>query len=326
MNVLVTGGSGVFGSHLLRQLVKMGYRPIAIGVRGDTSLIGDLLDKIVFLKGDILDFPFIFETIKKYDVTGIAHLSALMPGPCQTNPPLGVEVNLKGTVNMLEAARVYGIKRFVYTSAKGIYGDIKAPYGHPQYRPLPETAPANPDRIYELTKYAGELVGRNYEKNYGIEFVTLRFSSTYGPGKLARHGPLAIHSKILENAMCGAPTVISQGGEQKDDMVYVKDVANSIACALFAKDPKSRIYNIGLGRGVTMRDYADAVKRHFPDARIEIGPGLKFFGENLPSYYCIYDISRAKAELNYQPAFDLETGVSDYISTMEFLGLKPSAT
>lgn len=326
MSVLVTGGTGVFGGHVLRELVQLGYRPIAVDRLIDTTLIRDIMEKVTLVQGDVLDIPFLFETAKKYNVTSIAHLSALMPPLCQAYPPLALEVNVKGTLNLLEVAKVNGIQRFVYTSTKGIFGEIKSPYGYPEYKPLTEAHPLSPDSVYDATKYAGELLGQNYEKNYGIQFLSLRFSSSYGPGKLSRHGPMAVHSKVIENAMCGIPTVIPQGAQEIDDMIYVKDVAHSIVCALFAKDPKSRIFNIGTGQGVTIQEFADVVKQAFPEAEINIGPGLKYMGKNVASYYSIYDISRARRELGYIPSYNLERGIADYIATMKLLGLDPVAT
>jgi UDP-glucose 4-epimerase len=233
-------------------------------------------------------------------------------------------VNGGGTLNVLEAARALGIRRVVYASAKGVYGVVPAPHGHPDYVPINEDYPKNPVNVYDATKLHGEHLGENYAKNYGLEFVSLRFSTTFGPGKLARHGPLSIHCKLVENAMLGRPTVVPKGAEQGDDMVYFPDVAQGIVKALFAEKLGRRVYNIGTSRAWTIVDFARAIQKRFPGAAIEIGPGLDYM--NVGAYYSVFDCSRAKKDLGYEPKFDLQAGVADYVETMERLGLEPAYT
>lgn len=321
MSILVTGGTGVFGSHVVRQLVQEGERPVVLSTRGDTTLIKDVASRVTLVRGDILDIPFLCQVVKENQIKKIAHLSAVFD---QWSPPYALEVNVKGTVNLLEMARIFGIERVVYTSTKGVYGKIESPYGYPEYRPLPADHPVDPESVYAATKYAGETLGRNYEKNYGLQFITLRFSSSYGPGKLDRHGPMGIHSKLVENAMSGTPTYLPYGADEHDDMVYVKDVAQSIVCALRAAHPASRTYNIGAGVGVTIKQFADILSSLYPQTKIEVGPGLKYMSKDMPSRYFISDISTARDELSYEPKFNLESGIGDYIATMELLGMRPT--
>jgi len=93
---------------------------------------------------------------------------------------------------MLEAARALNVKRIVFTSAKGVYGPVTGEYGSPTWKPMSEDLPAKPKRIYDSAKFMGENVCAYYNDNMGIETVSLRFASTYGPGKTARHGPMAV--------------------------------------------------------------------------------------------------------------------------------------
>lgn len=136
---------------------------------------------------------------------------------------------------------------------------------------------------------------------------------------------MAIHGRIIENAMLGKPFRHPQGAEQKDDFVYNKDTANGIVLACMAKALTHRIFNIGSGKASTLPEFAAAVKRIYPAPEIAIGPGLDFFrrGHNV---YSVYDISRAKRELGYSPQYNLEEGVRDYIETMRLLGIEPVYT
>jgi UDP-glucose 4-epimerase len=164
-------------------------------------------------------------------------------------------------------------------------------------------------------------MGLNYQRNYGLEFVILRFGSTYGPGKLARHGAVGLHSRIIEAAMAGKETRLPQGADQKDDMVYNADTAHAVVLACFAEGLEHRVFNIATGVASTLSDLARAVKALYPQAVIEIGPGLDYYGGG--GGYSVFDISRAQRELGYSPRFDLAAGVRHYVETMARLGLKP---
>jgi UDP-glucose 4-epimerase len=229
-----------------------------------------------------------------------------------------VQVNVMGTVNVLEAARAFDVQRVVYTSAKGVYGPILGEYGHPAYKPVPEDLPKNPKRIYDSAKLMGEQIGLYYHAHMGIDVVVLRFATTYGPGKTSRHGKMGVTSQIVENPANGLPFRIAQGGDEKDDFIYNKDSAYGIFLAATAENPKSRVYNIGTGVGVTLNDVARVIRKHLPKADIEIGPGLNFLGMPYPAS-SVYDVSRARTELGYAPQYDLEKGIADYLESLERL-------
>lgn len=316
MNVLITGGMGVIGSLVSQKFVQEGYRPVIYARHRDENLIRHILDRVEIELGDILDLPSLLRVIKKHRITHIVHTAAFVGAVSQANPALSVHVNVIGTLNVLEAARLFDIERVVYTSAKGVYGHIGGEYGHPTYKPLLEDHPKNPVRIYDAAKLMGENMGLYYQANHAVDFVALRFSTTYGPGKTARHGKMGITSSIIENPFFGKPFRLPKGGDQKDDFIYNKDVALGIYLACLAQKPKHRVFNIGSGVGMTLRDFARAIKACIPEADIEIGPGLDFMDSPV-SYYSVYDISRAREELGFEPQFDLMSGVSDYIEILK---------
>ncbi|HZN29631.1 MAG TPA: NAD-dependent epimerase/dehydratase family protein [Xanthobacteraceae bacterium] len=319
MKVLITGGMGVIGAETSRKFVKEGHRPVIFARHRDESLIGDIADKVDIELGDVLDMPRLLQAIKAHRVTHVVHTAAFVGAVSAANPALSVQVNVMGVVNVLEAARAFDVKRVVYTSAKGVYGPVLGEYGHPIYKPMPEDMPKNPKRIYDSAKLMGENVGIYYDANMGIEVVVLRFASTYGPGKTARHGAMGVTSRIVENPARGLPFRIEQGGDEKDDFIYNKDSANGIYLATMAGKLKSRIFNIGTGVGATLRDFEAVIRRHIPNAVMEIGPGLNFFGFPYPATG-VYDISRARDELGYRPEYDLERGIADYLQSLKRLG------
>ena len=320
MKVLITGGMGVIGAETSRKFVTEGHRPVIFARHRDDSLIGDIIDKIDFEQGDVLDMPRILQALKKHKVTHVVHAAAFVGAVSAQNPALSIQVNVVGLVNVLEAARTLDVQRVVFTSAKGVYGPVTGEYGYPTYKPMHEDMPKNPKRIYDSAKFMGENVCIYYSDNMGLDTVSLRFASTYGPGKTARHGPMAVMSRIVENPAHGLPFKLEQGGDDKDDFIYNKDSANGIYLATVAGSLKSRVFNIGTGVGVTLKDFATVIRKHIPNAQMEIGDGLNFYGFAYPATG-VYDISRAREELGYKPEYDLERGIADYLLMLKTLGV-----
>jgi UDP-glucose 4-epimerase len=315
MRVLITGGMGVIGAEASRRFVKEGHRPVIFARHRDDNLIRDIVDKVDVELGDITDLPRLIEVIKRNKITHIVHAAAFVGAVSAANPALSINVNVMGTVNVLEAARLMDVHRVVYTSAKGIYGPFWGDFGAPNYKPVPEDYPKNPKRIYDAAKLMSEHTAVYYADNMGIDTVVLRFATTYGPGKTARHGKMGVTSEIVEGPFAGRGFKIEKGGDEKDDFIYNKDSAFGIYLAVTAKNPKSRVYNIGSGVGGTLRDFESAIRKHIPDAKIEIGPGLNFLGMPYPAHG-IYDVTRARDELGFKPEYDIESGVADYIDTL----------
>jgi len=320
MKVLITGGMGVIGAETSRKFVLEGHRPVIFARHRDERLVSDILDKVDIELGDVLDMPRMLQVIKSRKITHIVHTAAFVGAVSQANPALSVQVNVMGMVNVLEAARLFDVKRVVYTSAKGIYGAVLGEYGHPTYKRMHEEMPKTPIRIYDSAKLMGEHVGLYYQANMGVDVVVLRFATTYGPGKTARHGKMGVTSQIVENPARGLPFRLPQGGDQQDDFVYNKDSALGLYLATVAENLTNRVFNIGSGVGATLNDFARILRRYLPNADIDIGPGLNFFNSPYPMSG-IYDISRARQELGYSPQYDLEKGIADYLQSLERLKL-----
>ena len=318
MKVLITGGMGVIGSMVSSRFVQEGHRPVIMARHLDRNLIRPIESQIDIELGDVLDLPRILSIIQSYNITHIIHTAALIGALSNKNPPQSVHINVIGTLNILEAARLMKVQRVVYTSAKGVYGHIDGEYGHPTYKPLQEDHPKRPMRIYESAKLMGEHMGQFYQHTYGLEFVALRFSTTYGPGKTIRHGGMALISQIVEGAYSEKTVKIEKGGDQKDDIIYNKDVAYGIYLACTARELNYPTYNIGTGVGHTLKDVAEEVKRVMPKANIQIGPGLHYM-EGPAHYYSVYDITRARQNLGFSPRFTLRKSIEDYIETLQKL-------
>ncbi len=319
MKVLITGGTGVNGAATARLLVSEGMRPVLLDNRSDLSLMADIENKVDLVEGDALDRGLLEEVVRRHGITHIAHLAALMPEGAEADPRLGVRVSVDGTVNVLEVARAQTIRRVVFTSSKAVYGEFLGDFGPPLFLPIKEEHPKQPTDLYGVIKVCCETLGQYYRERYGIEFVALRFSTIYGPGKKLRHGAYSFYGQLIEKAVSGEEILLTEGGDQLNDTVYVADVARAIFLALKAEPLKQWVFNIGTGKGSTPREFAQVLKSVFPNNKIEIGPGPSRLGRTKRNF-CIFDISAARGHLNYTPAYDVEGGVRDYIDTIRRLG------
>lgn len=322
MNILLTGGLGVNGAWVTRKLVERGYRPVVLENRMDLSLVGDDIARAVDLvEADITDLDALVRVFEAKKIQRVVHMAALITG-IQAELLKGFEVNATGTVKVLEAATTTGVERVVYTSSRAAYGHIDGRNAHPHYEPITEDHPQRPFLVYDVCKVASEGMGRNFARMRGLQFVALRFAQIYGPGKLQRHGPYGLFSQLVESPLAGKPVKVPRGGEQRDDVIYVDDIAEAIVLALLHQKPAYDAYNISRGIGTTLHDFADAVRKVVPGAKIEIGPGLDYHG--LGASYCgIMDNTRARTDLGFEPKFDLVRGVAHYVETMRQLGLDP---
>lgn len=314
MNILVTGGLGVNGAWVTARLAGLGYTPVVFENREDFSLLPDgVRERITLVQGDVTDLDSLETAIKTHRIQRVIHMAAVIDG--QSDPAQAFAVNASGTVNVLEAAVRHSVERVVYTSSRAVYGHVDDASAHPTYAPITEDHCQQPRRVYDVTKCVGEGMGNNFADRYGLQFVALRFAQIYGPGKSVRHGSLGLFSRLVEGPLAGEAVAIEKGGDQRDDLIYVGDVADAVVRAALHPAPRHRAYNISSNTGTTLHDFADAVRAAIPEARIEIGPGTDYHGLGV-HYYGIMDNSRAREDLGFTPRYDLMQGVAHYVRTL----------
>ncbi len=312
MRLLVTGGLGVNGSCVIRKLIERGLRPLVCDTGTDFSLVADITGKFDLIAADITNLEAVSALLAHQHVDGIIHLAAYIAPDMDAQPFRSFDVNCRGTVNLLEGAVRNNIKRFVYASSRAVYGETPEGVGEAGYVPIDEEHPKRPFGAYGVTKLASDQIGTIYRKAFGLEFAALRFAGIYGPGKQARHGKMALRSRLVEHPFDGKPVSVPVGGDQVDDMIYVDDVAEALVRAALADKLPHPAYNIASGKGQTLRDFAAAVRRAIPNADIQIGPGFNYLGSDV-HLYAIFDIERARRDLAFEPRFSLTDGVADYV-------------
>jgi len=253
-NILVVGGAGLIGSHVVEALLKEDVREVAVYdnfSRGSRENLAQALKdprcRIFELGGDILQKDILDEAVKSRDA--VFHLAALWLLHCHEYPQSAFEVNIRGTWNVLDACVKQGVKRLIYSSSASVYGDAVE-------EPMTEEHPYNNWTFYGATKIAGEHMFKAYHKRYGLEGVGLRYMNVYGPRQDYHGVYTAVMMKILDRIDCGEPPVVYGDGSQSYDFIDVRDVARANVCALKSSVPFG-FYNVGRGIKTTIKELAE---------------------------------------------------------------------
>jgi UDP-glucose 4-epimerase len=249
--VVVIGGAGFIGSHVVDLLTRTDVREIAIYddfTRGrNDSLTAALRDprvSVFELGGDVRHTDILAAALRGADA--VVHLAAPWLLHCEDYPRSAFEVNIRGTFNVLEACVAANVKRLVYSSSASVYGDAVDV-------PMTEEHPFNNHTFYGATKVAGEQMCRAFHHRYGLDYVALRYTNVYGPRKDARGAYTSVIMKVLEAIDGGVAPVIHGDGAQSYDFVYVEDVARANVLALGAS-ATDEAFNVGTGVPTTIKE------------------------------------------------------------------------
>lgn len=303
MTLLVTGGTGFIGSNVLRGLVDKGERPIAYDLMPDFNLIDDISDKIEIIRGDVLDFPNLMRVTKNHEVDRIVHMAYLLIDASRKNPYMAMEINIQGTNNVLEVARILDLERVVLASSVGVYGSAEY-YGGTSVE-VDEESSTKPTTLYGACKVLNEFTLEFYSEKYGLDLIALRPTQVYGPGRT--RGGVAFMSRLIEDPARGKPVVLDYPPDQEHDWLYVEDAADAFVVACFAERPKHNIFNIA-GGTYSLGEVANYVKELIPDAKIA-------FGNKPVGWVSRYNSTRAEKELGFEPKYSLKNGVKEIVES-----------
>ena len=243
MAVLVTGGAGYIGRWLAREFVARGVDVVAIDrVAPDPSQQLQLPADVEFISGDVGDRGALVKAASSRSFSAIVHLAGIVTMGCERDPDLGMRVNLGGTHNALEAARLAGIPRFVFASTISVYGP-----NVPQ--PIVESVPIEPMSWYGQSKIMAEHLGLYYQRRYGVDFRAARLAAIVGPFRVAASGSATMYtSQIIERAALGQPYEIDVDEGAATPICYARDAARALATLATVESAPSRVYNIGTCR------------------------------------------------------------------------------
>lgn len=299
--ILVTGGAGFIGSHLVDRLMKEGYEVAVLDnfSVGKTENIRHHLDSQSFnlVKGDIRNSEDVRKTVGDADV--VFHLAAIVNVPLSVENPLLVnDVNVRGTLNLLEASLKEDIQRFIYVSTCAVYGEAR-------YLPINEEHPIMPLSPYGISKFAAEHYCKIFHMIHGLRTVCLRFFNVYGPRQ--SEGPYSgVITQFINGLRRGKPPIIYGDGEQTRDFVYVEDVVEASMLALNSQNCVGEVINVGTGKPTTITELAKVLMRMFRETGAKPKYAPVRAGDIQNSYA---DISKAERVLGYGPRIRLEEGI-----------------
>ena len=312
--MLITGGAGFIGSHLCDKYIKEGHTVLCLDnfMSGNLTNIRHLLHDRSFklIKGDIRDFDLLEKVVRDVDV--IFHLAAqIHVDRSNIEPRLTYDVNVVGTQNILEVAKLNDVKRVIHASTSEVYGSA-------QQVPINENHPLNAPHPYGASKIAADRMCYAYAQTYGMDISILRFFNIFGPRQrdLGYGGVISIFTRrILSNV----PPIIFGNGLQTRDYTYIEDAVNAYDLVLKYKEAVGPI-NFGTGSEVSIVDLANML--------IELC-GKK--GEMQPTHVgprigevkrLIADATQAKKLLGWKPKFDFATGLKEYVEWYKNFGLE----
>jgi UDP-glucose 4-epimerase len=294
--VLVTGGAGFIGSHLVHGLLDRGDRVRVLdnlSTGSKANLAG--LD-VEFIEGDIRDATVVQESIKDVDV--VFHLAAFISVAGSMEDPLTCyAANLNGSLNVLLQASKVGVRRVVLASSAAVYGESDST--------VAENHPPSPQSPYAASKLAMEQAAHLFSESFSLETICLRFFNAYGPLQSPDSPYAAAIPRFIQAMLAGEPATIHGDGQQTRDFVYVGDIVEAMLLAVDGDSIDGRVFNIAGGKSVPINELVEILQRFFPETPDPVfappRQGDLRFSEA--------DISLAERALGYRPRIDLQEGL-----------------
>jgi nucleoside-diphosphate-sugar epimerase len=308
--VLVTGGAGFIGSHLVEGLLGRG---LEVGVldnysTGDESNLESVKEKIQIHRGDIRDADFVAKVMKHYDA--VSHQAALVSVPRSIeDPATSNAVNLDGTLNVLVAAKNAGVERVVYASSSSVYGETKA-------LPKEESMKTLPISPYGVSKLAAENYTRVFARVYRMKTVCLRYFNVYGPRQ--RYGAYSgVIPNFVRAVMNNESPVIYGDGKQTRDFTFVDDVVQANLLSLEKSVKGGEIFNVGSHARISINLLARTIALVAGKSKVKPKHAAPRPGDIRDSYA---DISRISDVLGYRPKYTFETGIRKVVDWTNDIG------
>jgi UDP-glucose 4-epimerase len=294
MKVLVTGGAGFIGSHIVDQLMTAGHQ-VAVIDNMSSGKETNLNPDAVFYRMD-MENDKIQEVFQREKPDAVIHQAAQTVVQTSVQEPVyDAHMNILGTINLLEASRLHGVKKFIYASSAAVYGN-------PQYVPIDERHPVDPLSGYGISKYTPEQYLRVYQQMYGLKFTILRYANVYGI-RQDPQGEGGVISIFIDKVLAQNPFIIFGDGEQTRDYIYVEDVARANLSALHTGD--GEIFNIGTGVQTTLNQLVNKLQE-ISGKSLDTLYEKERLGDIKHSYYTV---NKARNGLHWTPEVSLEDGL-----------------
>jgi nucleoside-diphosphate-sugar epimerase len=290
-NVLVTGGAGFVGKHVVRKLQLEGYNVTVIDLKPQP----DDLQFVTYIQGDIVDISSCLTACEDQDY--VIHIAAKARIPESfTNPSAYFLNNVVGTQNLLAAAAAKKVKKVIYASSSSVYGNHPTP-NKPYHKP-------NPLNYYAMTKLFGEHLCKQFRNLYGLEYTILRLFTVYGDGQPNDDSNGLMISKFARMAVEGTPLTVHGDGSARRDFIHVYDVANAFYVAMKSK-VKNEVFNVGTGENISVNEVVDILKSYVTDLNINQVSNPKGYATTT-----LADISKIRKLTGWKPTIMPADGIS----------------
>ena len=309
MGILVTGGAGFVGREVTRRLVAAGADVAVFSRAAAPARLGDLAGRVEAIAGDIGNFSHVLNAVERARPDTIYHLGAMLSGAAEADPAGAMQTNVMGAFHVLEAARLFGVARVVFSSTIAVYGRDLGDGA------IDDRTLQRPTLFYGATKLFGEHMGLFYRRKYGLDFRGLRYPSVVGPG-VENPGVVQFASLMIERAALGAPFDAWVAPETRVPMMYLVEAA--AATIQLAEAPADAIRAVnylvdGAKPTPSAAEIAAAVRARFPDARIGFAPDPDL-APLIADLTRPIDDASARAEWGWRPTHDLTRLVDAFLA------------
>ena len=287
MSIMVTGGTGLIGSRIIRKLVERGEEVVSFDLAAPRAELQPYGDRIRVYRGDITQIPHLLEAVNSFGVHKIIHMAALLPPDTEDRPHHGMLVNIQGTNNVFEVARWTGVQRVVYASSIAVYG-AQENFGD---RAVSEDDAWSPVNVYGMTKAANDFVAAQYVGRFGLDLRGIRICTVFSHGRVTGATGM-IGGLLMSLPAVGKPVAVPFRPDEASAMIHAEDAAEIFVRVALADRLNYRIYISG-GQLATIGDVADVVRSFIPDARISTGDQV------VPHVYLV-DNSRMLVDVGYE--------------------------
>lgn len=313
MNVLITGGFGFIGMYAAKQLIEKGHNVFVFDtLSAPPAGLEKEFEGVKAIKGDLMSQISLTDAVLSNKIDSIIHLAAFRNNDSKRFPFAAFNLNCVGTMNCFEVARICGIKRVCFASSVASLGTYEFYEKYAEdTSALTEAVPCNPSNMYGATKRTCEMMAEQYNTLYDMKIIGVRLPIIFGAGKKGGSRS-SYYNELIEKSNDGLPVSVTCVKDEKFNIQYVKDSARAIVCGCLADDEVCGIFNTG-GHVITMVDYVDAIKRVFPQSKVEL---IHDSAATITDNTCI-DSSLAKEKLGFEPQFSLEEGFKDHIAVLQ---------
>ena len=299
--VLVTGGAGFIGTHVVAELTRCGYEPVVVD-NLSTGLRTNVPEAVTFKEMDILDHGF-QAWVTEVAPCCVIHLAAQIDVQTSiTKPRRDAQINILGTLAVLEAAKAAGVEKVVYASSAAVFGE-------PQYLGVDEHHQVAPLSFYGISKHTPEHYAAAFKELHGVDYTVLRYANVYGPGQ-GKTGEGGVVSIFAHCFLHGQPPVIFGDGKQTRDFVFVTDIARANIAAL--SGGSGQVYNIGTGTATSVLDIYQTMAA-VTGMQLPVAYKAARVGDILHSYF---NVEKARSELGWEAQVPLDEGLRLTLDSM----------